>query len=80
MILVWDNAQAFRQHVEDMKTFRQSHSDIARSELSLFKGKPPSYDVRFPCNTGGSSQLIKTGGKTIIVPIWKIVLSQGSQN
>jgi len=80
MILVWNDAKSFQRHLEDMRIFRQSHQGLPGSELRLFKGMPTPHDVNYPCNTGGGRRLIKTSGKTIIVPIWKIVLPRGSQN
>jgi len=80
MILVWNDAKSFQRHLEDMRIFRQSHQGLPGSELTSFKGMPTPHDVNYPCNTGGGRRLIKTGGKTIIVPIWKIVLPRGSQN
>ncbi len=80
MILVWNDAKSFQRHLEDMRKFRQSHRSLPGSELTLLKGMPTPQDINFPRNTGGGRHLLKTGGKTIIVPIWKIVLARGSQN
>ncbi len=80
MILIWNDVKAFQQHLEDMRTFRQSHDDIQQGKSALFKNMPTPYDVNFPCNTGGGKQAIKNSGKTIIVPIWKITAPTGSQN
>jgi len=79
MILVWNDAKSFQRHLEDMRRFRQSHHGIPGSELTLFDNMPSPYDINFPCN-GGGRHLIKTVDKTIIVPIWKIELTRGSQN
>jgi hypothetical protein len=46
----------------------------------LFKSMPTPYDINFPRNAGGGKHLVKTGDKTIIVPIWKIEPPRGSQN
>lgn len=80
MILVWKDAKAFQRHLEDMKNFRRSHPGSPGSETTLFRGMPAPHDINFPCNTGGGRHTIKTGGKTIVVPIWKIALPGGSQN
>jgi len=80
MILVWNDAKSFQRHLEDMRVFRQSHHSVPGGELTLFKGMPTPYDVNYPCNSGGGRSFIKTSGKTIIVPIWKIALPRGSQN
>lgn len=80
MILVWNDAKSFQRHLEDMRKFRQSHQGLPGSELTLLKGMPTPRDTNYPRNSGGGRRLIKTGGKTIIVPIWKIVIPRGSQN
>ena len=80
MILIWNDAESFQQHLEDMKEFRRSHHEPPVKELALVKHLPAPHDIQFPCNVGGGNQLIKNSSKTLIVPIWKIVLAQGSQN
>jgi hypothetical protein len=79
MILVWNNAKSFQQHVEDMKAFRQAH-DASRNELMLSKNMPIPYDVNVPCKASGGRHVIRTGNKVIIVPIWKVELPAGVQN
>ncbi len=79
MILVWNNAKSFQQHLEDMRAFRQAH-DAFQNDLTLSRNMPIPYNVNFACNTGGGRHIIRTGNKTIIVPIWKVELPTGSQN
>jgi hypothetical protein len=77
--LVWKDTESFRQHLEDMKSFRQSHAD-SESNPSLLKDMPVPRHMPFPGNTGGVSGFISTKGKSTLVPIWEIALPRGSHN
>ncbi len=80
MALVWYNAQSFRQHVEAMRTFRQSHYGNPEGRFKLFKDMPTMGDINSPSKTGGTAGFISTRNKSVIVPIWEIALPSGSQN
>ena len=80
MTLVWHDAQSFRQHVEAMRTFRQSHCGNPEGMFKLFKDMPTMGDIIPPSKTGGTAGFIGTRSKSVIVPIWEIALPRGSQN
>lgn len=80
MILVWNDAKSFQRHLEDMRKFRRSHQSIPANDLTSFRGMPTPHDINYPCHAGGGRHTIKTGRKTVVVPIWKIALPGGSQN
>ena len=81
MILVWNNIQSFQQHLEDMRQFRQSHVQSApKEELRMFKTMPIPFDVTLPQETGLVRNIYDSKGKLMLVPIWRITPSRGSQN
>ena len=80
MALVWHDTKSFRQHLEDMKSFRQLHRSNLESSSGLLKNMPTPRHMPFPGNTGGVSGFISTKGKSTLVPIWEIALPRGSQN
>jgi hypothetical protein len=81
MILIWNDIKSFQRHLEDMKSFRQSHLDSPPEvELKIFKDMPLPWDVTPPRETGIIKSFTDDRGKTILVPIWKTTLARGSQN
>ena len=78
--LVWNDAKSFRQHLEDMRMFRQSHQSNLESRFTLLKDMPTPCDIHPQSKTGGARGLISARGKSILVPIWEIVLPRNSQN
>jgi hypothetical protein len=81
MILVWDNIKSFQQHLEDMRKFRQSHViNAPTAELRMLKTMPIPIDVTLPRETGLVRNIYDSRGKLILVPIWRITPSRGSQN
>ena len=81
MVIVWNDIKSFRRHLEDMKTFRQSHPDIAATEeLKLLKEISLKFDNLPAGGTGIIKSLTDAKGKIIIVPIWRINPPKGSQN
>ena len=81
MILVWDNIKTFQQHLEDMRQFRRSHVPNAPTvELRMLKTMPMPFDVTLPQETGLVRNFYDSRGKMILVPIWKVTPSRGSQN
>lgn len=78
--LVWNNPQSFKQHLEQMRMFRQSHHSNLESRFTQIKNMPTSRDIQPPRQTVGASGFISVRGKSAIVPIWEIVLSRNSQN
>jgi hypothetical protein len=78
--LVWHDAKSFRQHLEDMRIFRQSHPCNLKNGLTPLKNMPTSCDIHPPRQAGGAHGFISVRGKPVIVPIWEIVLPRNSQN
>jgi hypothetical protein len=81
MVLVWKDINSFRRHIENMKTFRESHpSNPPVERLRLLQEIPfPMEDVP-TCDTGLVESFTDTRGKTILIPIWEINTPRGSQN
>jgi hypothetical protein len=81
MILVWDNIKSFQQHLEDMRQFRRAHlQNTPRAELSMLKTMPIPFDFTLPQETGLVKKIYDSRGKLMLVPIWRITPSRGSQN
>jgi hypothetical protein len=80
MILVWNSIKSFQQHLEEMKQFRQSHNNVRAEEIKMLKVMPMPFDVTIPRETGLIKSLFDSKGKLVLVPIWKINVSKGSQN
>jgi hypothetical protein len=78
--LVWNNAKSFKQHLDQMRTFRQSHHGDLEGRFTQIESMPTSYDVQPPQQTGGASGFIGVRGKSVVVPIWEIELPSNSQN
>jgi hypothetical protein len=74
-----DNAGSFREHAEEMKTFRQSHG----TELSSsppFEKIPPPLVVDLTHGERLIIYLPTPNGKLICIPIWKIPVPPDYQN
>ena len=80
MVLVWHNAQSFRQHIEAMKTFRQLHGGNPESRSKLLKNMPVMAEIDVLSKEGGTTGCISPRRRSIIMPIWEIALPRGSQN
>ncbi len=77
MILVWNNMNSFRRHLDDMKTFRQAHNS---QQTEQFKDMPILIGVKPPQETGLIRSITDNKGKVIFVPVWKMTLARGSNN
>jgi hypothetical protein len=77
MILVWNNTKSFKRHLEEMKTFRQAHNNQQAEQVKNMSILP---NVKPPRETGLVNSITNSRGKVIFAPIWKIVLSKGSNN
>jgi hypothetical protein len=80
MILVWQNMGSFKQHLEDMRFFRQSHDNGPTENLKIIKDMPVLCDIKLPTETGLIKSITNNKGKVIFVPIWEIKLAKGIQN
>ena len=81
MILVWDNIKSFQRHLEDMRSFHDSHThNTPVVDLKMPKDMPMPFDVTIPRETGLIKSVYDARGKLILVPIWRVDLSRCSQN
>ena len=80
MTFIWKSVQSFKQHISDMKLFRQSHGDIPRGEDNLVGNMPRQGDIEPPFSAEGTRVIVSTKRKTKLVPIWDIELPRGIQN
>jgi len=80
IILVWNNARSFQQHVADMKQFSQEHKNSPANEFYMLKDMPLPDSFQ-PVNTqGGGKILISPKRKCTLVPLWEVELPKGVQN
>jgi hypothetical protein len=79
MILVWNDANSFRRHLEAMSAFRQAHGP-SPANLQLLKDMPvPCYDN--PSRSGSRITCFTSArGRVVIAPIWKMKVPPGAQN
>jgi hypothetical protein len=77
MILVWNNMNSFKRHLDDMKTFRQTHKS---RQIEQLKDMPELFNVKPPQETGIIKSVTDKNGKAIFVSIWKIALARGINN
>jgi hypothetical protein len=80
MIRVWHNVNSFRRHLEEMHHFRQSHAALPTESLKTLRDLPVLSGVQAPQETGLIRSLADCHGKTVIVPIWDVTLTRGTQN
>jgi hypothetical protein len=69
--------KSFKQHLEDMKTFRQTHKTRQTEQIM---DMPLLINVNPPQETGLIKNITDDKGKVIFVPIWKIALDRGLNN
>ena len=79
MALVWKDAKSFKQHLEHMRMFRQTHHGDA-GRIAPLKDMPTPFNIRPLIKTGRVKGSISIRGMSAIVPIWEIVLPRNSQN
>ncbi len=79
MALVWNDAKSFKQHLEHMRMFRQTHgSDEGR--LAPLKDMPTPHNIHPSSKARGVRGSISIKGGAAIVPIWEIAPPRNSQN
>ena len=74
MALAWSNSKSFKEHVERMRMFRQSHPSDLEVRVALLKSMPTSYILHPVRETGGSGGFIGTGGWPALIPMSKVSL------
>lgn len=77
MILVWNDVDSFKQHLEDMKNFRQHHNNLPTEQsediaLSLGVTPPQAADL--------IKSITNDRGRTIFVPIWSMKSARRTNN
>ena len=77
LALSWNDTKSFKQHLEHMRMFRQSHNREMEDEIALLKDMPTPQITCLPCKAGGFTSI---SIESTLVPMWEIVLSQSSQN
>lgn len=79
MILVWNDAKSFRQHLESMRIFHQTHPKDLEGRPAPLKGTPPRRNNRSQGKHRGQG-FTSARGRSILIPVREIVLPKGSQN
>jgi hypothetical protein len=72
VLLKWDNAEAFKQHLEEMRQFRQSHPSESALRARSYGHMPALYVLEPVKDTGGSNCSIERGAQRWLVPFWKV--------
>jgi hypothetical protein len=79
MILVGNNKNSFKQHLEEMKLFRESHNSPLET-VKMLKNMLVMYKANPPRDIGLTGGLTNNYGNLKTVPIWNITLVEGIQN
>ena len=80
MMFIWKSVKSFKQHISDMKVFRQSHDRISRGECAIVGNMPQPGGIDTAGPQGGTKVIISTRRKSNLVPLWDIELPRGIQN
>jgi len=80
MAMVWKNSEAFKEHVEQMRMFRQSHHSDSEVRVAFLKSMPSLYLLHPMRETGGARVLTSTMDWSALVPIGKVRPARFSQN
>jgi hypothetical protein len=79
-ILVWNDINSFKRHLESMRLFRQSHDNNPPCRQSQLRDMPATGEMQFPRTPGGVRRLPPVRRQPVVVPIWHITASENSQN
>ena len=80
MMFIWKSVKSFKQHISDMKVFRQSHDDIHQEESRIVGNMPQPGDVNTAEPQSGTKIIISTRRRSNLVPLWDVELPRGIQN
>jgi len=83
MAMVWKNSEAFKEHVEQMRMFRQIHTNdlgVRVSRRDLINSMWPLIVTNTTRDTGGSRRHFNAEEWPGLAPIRKVTLSGGSQH
>jgi hypothetical protein len=79
MLLTWNNTKSFKQHLAEMKSFRQTHTS-PKEMARMFKNMPVMYKVNPLPEQDFYDSLTNDQEKLRSIPIWDITLAEGAQN
>lgn len=80
MITGWKNIEAFKQHMEEMESFRRAHGHKAcRVPLNTIRTIPADQDNHPPCPPGPSF-FTDENDNVIVFPMWEVDIPKGAQN
>jgi hypothetical protein len=77
MILTWNNKNSFKQHLDEMKTFRETHKNQQTEQLN---DMPLLVAVKPPQETGLIKSLTDDNENVIFITMKKITLTRGTNN
>ena len=80
MILVWKDMTSFCRHLHEMRVFWHLHQANPLARWNKVRDMPAVRDVQPQNNAGGTNRFYDSRGKSIVVPIWKIIPPKGIQN
>ena len=79
MALGWNDAKAFRQHLEHMRMFHQMHRST-EGKFTPQTDTPALCNLRLPVKMAKIRLSSSIRGRPSLVPIWTIALPKNSQN
>jgi len=69
VLLKWDNAKAFKQHLEEMRLFRRSHPSESVLRARVYEHMPVLY-VQHPIrDSGGTNHAVDEEGWRWLIPL-----------
>ena len=77
MVTGWKNLTAFKQHAEEMESFRRAHENLLQNKI--LKAAPPvpeQSDSAF----GADGRTLGSNPKNPVVSIWDVYMPKGSEN
>ena len=72
VLLKWDNVEAFKQHLEEMRLFRKSHPSESALRACNYINMPALYVQDFLPETGGTNRAIDKEGWLRLIPLQKV--------
>lgn len=72
VLLKWDSAKAFKQHLGEMRLFRQSHPSESAVRALTYQHLPALYVLEPLKDTGGTKLPIDKEGWLRFIPLQKV--------
>ena len=72
VLLKWDNAESFKQHLEEMRLFRRSHPSESALQARIYKHMPALHVVEPVRDTGGTKRLRDEEHWPWLIPLQKV--------